>query len=481
MTFAGFIIPIAFISFTSCSQPAKYISDPEIHLAQQFSTRRVIMLADFGHEFALPYKTLVSVLSAWVQLAKEPTCEQRSLTLFLEEEEQVTSRIREYVTTGNLSLYLDYTLPSRSLEHLEFLADLRRIAQRIDSLNFTLPTSDRIALDIQGPEWMNVFNPSILDSSRQSGISYFINQRDSLTAINAITYLKAHPNNKALFFYGAAHLIKTTTVKNVSGELPADQKVGNYLACYLKKAFGDTAVLCVEQLSRIKMSRFLSDSPLVNFLVYSNDVPWNSQDVSDNDYQPTNFDAFILRNERPCPWHPLSQIFSTRIVDAAVQRIEQLSSHRSGDQGGKFYNQALQSFAFVSGDSLANTEKWKSHRGALTFQPIQRLKSVHFRQQLTRLYTESAAQRDKVLFFLGLGFPDSIWRSPSLSTLEWGALFDQVLPQTIFLNCIGIAMIGTPDERQAANKYLSDFSGKSFQEPDHYLKWWRAKYCSASY
>jgi len=439
------------------------------------------MLGDFGHEFALPYKTLVSVLSAWVQLAKEPTYEQRNLTLFLEEDEQVASRIREYVTTGNLDQYLDYILPSRSLEHLEFLANLRRIAQQIDSLNLTLPASNKIILDIQGPELMNSFNPVARDFSRQSGISYFINQRDSLTAINAITYLKAHPKNKALFFYGAAHLIKTTVVKNVGGEVPTDQSIGNYLAFYLKSAFGDTAVLSVQQLSRLKMSSFLSDAPPVNFLVYSNHVPWNSQDVSDNDSQPANFDAFILRNETLCPWHPLGQIFSTRIVDAAVQRIEQLSSHRSGDLGAKFYDQALQDFTFVSGDSTANTEKWKSQRGALSFHPIQRLKSSLLRQQLTRFYTESTVRRDKALFLMDLGFPDSIWRSPTLSTFEWNALFDQVLPQTIFLNCIGIAMIGTPDEHQAATKYLADYSGKSYREPDRYLKWWRARFYSVSY
>ena len=475
MKFHRFIYVIILILFAACSQPKKYISDPAKQLVQEFSNRRVVMLADFSHDFALPYKSLIGVLSAWVQMNQDPSYDQRNLTLFLEEDDQIAGLIREYIKTGNLDPFLNFVLPSTSLERLEFYADLRRISQHIDSLNVTLPASKRVTFDVQGPEPTNSFDSMVMDSSRESGISYFINQRDSLTSIRAITYLKAHPDRKALFFYGTAHLIKNTVSKNVGGDIPPEKSVGNYLAFYLKKEFGDNAVLSVNQLSRSRMSRFLSDAPEGTILMYSENVSWNTQFSSDNNLNPANFDSFILRNELLCPNHPLNQIFSTRTLDAAIRRLEQLNSHRSGAFGSKFYDQALQSLKFISGNSYTSVEQWKSWNGSKSFDPIQQLSSDRFRKQLSAYYTENSRRPEKMNYLISLG------SSQPLADHEWNSLFKEIIPQTVFLNCIGISIIGSRNERESANKYLIEFSGKNFQEPDRYLKWWRENYYRASY
>ena len=315
-----FLCAILMISWVACSQPSQYIPDPAKVLAQELTNRRVLMVADFSHEFALPYQSIVNILSEWIELARDPSFGSRNLTLFLEEDDQIASTVREYVETGRLDHFLDYALPSTSLERLEFYAHLRRCAQHIDSLNLFLPPPKRITFDIQGPEPVNIFDPTVLDSSMQAGVSYFINGRDSLTASRAITYLKAHPSHRALFFYGAAHLIKTTVAKNVGGAVPANQSLGNYLAFYLKKEFGDYEVLSVNQLSRTRMSASLSGAPAGTLLVKSQNVPWDTHVFSDNNFQPAYFDAFILRDELLCPSHPLSQIFSIRTIDGAKSR-----------------------------------------------------------------------------------------------------------------------------------------------------------------
>lgn len=481
MRFRSPLFVTTLISFVACHQPKQFIPDPQQHLTEELAHRRVIMVADFAHEYSLPYQTLVDILSVWVERTEDPSYQPRSLALFLEEDDQIASSVRDYVATGNLDPFLELALPSTTLERLEFYAELRRLTMRIDTLNLTLPVPNKVSFDIQGPDPVNAFDPILLDSSRQAGISYFINRRDSLTAIRAIKYLKAHPSSKALFFYGAAHLIKATVAKNVGGEAPADQSVGNYLAFYLKKEFGDAAVLSVNQLSRLKMSSYLSNAPLGDIFVYSGNTPWKSQVIRDNNLRPANFDAFILRDEDLCPWHPLSQVFSTRTIDASVRRLDQLAPHRSGSLASRFYNEALQALMFVSGDSLVTPEKWNSRPASFSFDPIQRLRSARFREQLTTYYMESNGRPDKIPYLRGLGFPESLARSQSLPRPDWNALLDQTIPQTIFLNCIGIALIGTPDERAVAKKYLSDFSGQRYQDADRYLKWWRAKYCSISY
>lgn len=481
MKFRRFTCAVVTFPLMACVQPKAYIPNPEKHLVQELSNRRVLMLADFYHELALPYQSMITVLSAWLQMAQDESFESRNLALFLEEDELIAGLIREYLKTGDLDPFLDFALPSTSLERLEFYADLRRLTQRIDSLNVTLPAGKAITLDIQGPEAVNSFDPMVLDSSNEFGVSYFINRRDSLSAIKAIAYLKGHPNQKAIFFYGAAHLIKNTVAKNVGGELPAEQSIGNYLAFYLKKEFGRNAVLSVNQVPRARMSNVLTDAPSGSIIINGENVPWKTDPITDNNLQPTNFDAFIVRDEVFCPTHPLSQIFSTRTVDACIRRLHLLGPHHSGALASRFYQEALQSLKLISGESFTDLEQWKSWRSSNSFEPIKRLRSVAFRRLLTVYYTENASRQDKMLFLVSLGFPMSLGSSQALSEADWNAMLDQTMPQIIFLNCIGMAMIGSPEERQAANNYLLQFSGNNYQEPDGYLKWWRKRYYSASY
>lgn len=42
-----------------------------------------------------------------------------------------------------------------------------------------------------------------------------------------------------------------------------------------------------------------------------------------------------------------------------------------------------------------------------------------------------------------------------------------------FTNSIGIYWIGYPDEKEKAKKYLMEYSGQDFDEPEKYLQWYR--------
>jgi hypothetical protein len=481
MRIVPLFVSMVLLPLVACSQPKSYIQNPGNQLVEELSSHRVVMLADFYHELAPSNRSFINFLNTWLERCRSESFESRKLVLFLEEDEQVAGYIRQYLKTGNLNPFLDFALPSTSLERLEFYADLKRIVEQIESINKTLPASKAVALDIQGPESINAFDPSMSDSSRQSGSMWFVNQRDSLTANNAIAYIKVHPEQKAVFFYGAAHLIKRTVVKNVGGDLPGGQSIGNYLAFYLKQEFGQNAVFTVNQLPRLRMSGSLENVPQGDLFFKSDDVPWNASKIADNNLMPTNFDAFILRDADYCPSHPLGQIFSARIVDACIQKLEQLGSHRTGALAGKYYEQALRALKFISSESFSDPDQWKTWRASHLLKPVDELQSKKFREALTAAYKGNRNQPGKLVFLLSLGFPQSLLGPPTPSDSSWDAQLDATIPQTVFLNCIGIAMIGSPPERLSARECLAQFSGERFDEPDMYLKWWRKKYHNATY
>ncbi len=60
-------------------------------------------------------------------------------------------------------------------------------------------------------------------------------------------------------------------------------------------------------------------------------------------------------------------------------------------------------------------------------------------------------------------------------------MFDQMFPQVIDLNSIGIFWIGDSLEQSKAKAHLIESSGKNFDDPGLYLKWWRKKYLDVDY
>ena len=466
-----------------CSERGLQTSNPEREIVHQLSRHRIVMLGDFAHEWPLSTQTLTTTLTTWLRMLEAGESDQGHLTVFLEEDNQVAGLLRQYLKTGDLHPLLDLLMPSTSLERLESYADLRGIATQIDSLNLFLPASKQIVFDVQGPEAFNVFNPMILDSSDRETRLFYVNQRDSLSAGNVIAYLQDHPDQKALMFYGVGHLIKNFVEKNYTGSLSAGEKSGHYLAYYLKKEFGEDGVFTISQIdhrhSPLQPGQF--DSSDVMFL--ADETPWSGKPQMNKDLAPDNFDAFIVRNQFHIPTHPLSHVFSRRVVAASIKRLEYLEPHQSGIFGSRFYTQALRTLEVLADTNFSTSKEWKSWFVEHPFEGLDHFRSQEFRDRLKeqcRRAIGTPEMGSRIGELISLGFDPRVG-SPTMTSGQWDTFFNEMWPQMVILNAIGVCWIGNQHEQERARTYLRQTTGKSFDSPGQFLKWWRKKFYSVSY
>ena len=435
------------------------------------------MLADFGHCQPLPYQSLISVLNSWLSMVRNQETDQNNLSLILEWDDEIVADINRYIKTGDLEELLDFWLPYSSLEMLEFFFDLRIISEEIIDINKT--SSEKVNFEILGGEVANLFGqPDQLKYSETEAVKAFVNERDSLSANKIISYLHANRAQKALIFYGSLHLIKNKVNKNITNVLNDEDSYGYYLAHYLKKEFGEDLVFTVHQTSiparEIESSQF-ADVRDENILVFSRNIPWEK-------LQPENYDAFIIRHEVFIPEHPLSLIFSRRIIEKDIEKMKFIYPYLPGFQAQRYYDMALNSLKFLTGKNLLTIEEWDNWYEENGFDGLARLNSEAFAREIFDDYYQNydkyiTRQR---LFMLGFGpaimSPNNIPDSTTWKEVIW----PDVLPKIIQLNAIGINWIGYPDEKAQAMEILLPVS----EERTHnskYLKYWRKGHYNATY
>lgn len=475
------VLICALLSLPACSQPRE--SDPQEEIVRQLSKRRIVMLGDFAHEFPLSNYGLITTLNTWLTMLDKGESDQRRLTLFLEDDGQVTELLRQYLKTGDLSPWLDFVLPGTSIERLEFYADLRAIALRIESMNSTLAASKKIMFDVQGPEAMNIFDPRILDLSARSSRLFFVRERDSLIANNVVTYLNGRADYKALIFYGNGHLIKNDVQKDMSGILTPDESKGKFLGYYLKTAFGDSAVFTINQIGRTRSQLKLDSFAGKDAYLLSSQVPWKDSHPDDNDIIPENFDAFIIRDGFIVQAHPLRYVFSKKVVEAAIRGLQFSEPHRSGAMGNRLFQQAMITLAFLADTNYSTTNQWTSWSASHQFEGSKRLQSGELRRVIAARSTRVLGTREFggiIDDLINMGF-DSRVGSPTMTPEEWNTHLTEQWSQIAVLNAIGALWIGDPAEQAAARTYLIQASGENLTEPSQYLKWWRKRYFDVSY
>ncbi len=490
MVMRQYLLPILVIALSSCNRQGQGIGNADEQVVRELSHRRIVMLADFGHEYPLPYYTLSSVLSTWLRMLENGETEENHLTLILEQDSSMANLLKQYLKTGDLNPWLDFILPSTSLERLEFYAGLRRLTLQIDSLNALWPVSRRITFDVFGAEEMNVFDPRVIDSLERSTAQYFVVRRDSISASRIAKYLEEHPGQKALVFYGDAHLMKNFVRKPFAEALPPEQQGGRFMGYYLKKEFGEDQAFTINQLERerspVEENKFNSD---VFFL--AKDVPWKNSIPARDEADPTNFDAFIVRTEKRIPGHPLSHVFSNRLISACIKRMEFLEPHVSGgldplvphltgEFAQRYYNEAASDLAFLCDTAFPSASGWKSwcatHRAAT----LDILLSDSFRNSMVGKYSHRQNSMRDFQNLIDLGFDPTRAPSRNMTPEDWNEFFDKMWPQVVALNSIGMVWVGESEEQAAAKRYLAQVGGRS-NDPAGYLKWWRRKFFDAAY
>ncbi|HVO75220.1 MAG TPA: hypothetical protein VMT35_14415 [Ignavibacteriaceae bacterium] len=439
------------------------------------------MLGDFAHGHPLPYISLIFLLDKWIDKVSRAESKNYNIALILEADTQEVAKLSEFIESGNWEPFIDYWLPYNTMEWLEFCAELRSLKLHIDSLNTNKHLPAKISFNIFGGEPYNNFDyPQSLQLSEEEGLKYFVQIRDSLSAKNIIEYLKNN-NRKAILFYGNLHLIKNYVSKNIAGALPDSESYGYYLAYYLKKEFGQDSVLTINQRfvneSTIKNSPFAAAKDS-NIFVYSKDIPWSN-------LRPENFDGYILRHEQPSPARSLSYIFSKNVITADIKRMQFINEYLPGYLAKGYYGKAEESLKLLTGKNYNSINQWSAWIKNNNYDGFLRLESNEFKNDIYKAYYEDSSDQKTKLMLLELGFGPGIMQQQLISKEEWENVWKEVLPQIKYLNEVGLLWIGTAEEKQKAERYLSAVVGgvkvEERLEPQDYLKLFRKHYWNVNY
>ena len=440
-------------------------------LLKELQARKIVMLADFGHEFPMPYQTIVSLLEKWLDELERGNNHFRRLTIVLERDESAQHNLQKFFAAGNPEFLFNVVSPRASIESLEFFWDLRTIRKRIASINARSPKQTRVDMDIFGAEdFGEASRENLWKASERDGLLWFVNRRDVLSAERIRKYLEAHSGRKMLVFYGGAHLQKGLVEKDLAGILTREEATGFYLVSYLKKFFGEDSVLSISQFQASIMDfqkePRKKDAEVDLFL-----SPSSLRKCPEYEFYPNLYDACIKRTDRVAPPHALGKIFSKRVVEWLIRNLEKLEPLKEGFLGARDHRKTKEALTFITQKDFTAAGEWRKWWNRSDFDPCHRLELPEFANQMFPLCADAImhGRVENKLQELGVELPST----PPFGKSWEKDIWPEVQKQIKLYNYIGLNLIGTPDEQRMAKAYLIKETGKDFSNPASYIKWWR--------
>lgn len=484
-------ILLLFFILTSCvisqTLERKYFTNPNSFIVNELAHKKIIMLGDFSHGNALPFKSMITLLDEWINKVKSHKSKDLNIALILEADSEIIYYLREYLSTGNWKPFIDYWLPFNTLEWCEFCADLRSIKLKIEEQNAFRGREDQIKFEIFGGETDNVFNnPKHLGNSKEDGFKFFINKRDSLTAENIIRYLERNKTQKALLFYGNAHLINNYVKKDVGRDnqfkvLTDSERKGYYLVHYLKEKYGDDSVLSINQL--IVPDHLMENTPFAaakdsNIFVLQQNIPWNNADQN-------KYDSYILHHEMITSNHLMSNVFSIKVIKADIKKMIFLEKYLPGELAKNYFNRAKESLELLTGLNYDSVSRWQGWIENNHYDGVSRLDSKEFEQELYDTYYRNPNDDKIKMKLYSLGFGQAITGKEMMSKSLWEKEWKSNLNNIKFINAIGLIWVGTDEEKLNAKNYLDSIikekqAGEN-SEQQSYLRFFRNYYMNLNY
>jgi len=459
----------------SCLSQNKTIYEPEKFIVDKLLNNHIVMLGEV-HNQPIMHNVLINTIKVWLDKSMKSS-EPANLTVILEEDSIFTHRLEDknFLMDSVINLLLPYDY----LENLEFFTDLKTLCFVIDSLN--LKRKNKIEFNIRGFE-SNEYPQK--ESGREIDL-WFVNQRDSLSGYSMISYIKKHPAENILIYYGGAHLIKDYVPKlDSASSLNYDETKGYYLAHYLAKTFGDDNVITIElcvSMNDDVFKDYFPDSTRSKIMVKRKDVPEKVfKFLIGLNVRPSisnRYNYFFFLSGEYMPNHQLCLIFSKTMIEKLQHFIFNLEQSEPTNKGRQSYFRMC--LFIISGkwfktsneiqDWLLNTHYDGLEQFSSDFLKIQLFKNLQFD-------TSSNSVTRRILN--NLGFLDFVLNNKfSPDSVQW---FNEIwVPETVnqlkCLNCIGIYWIGNEFEKAAAKKYLLEYTGMNYSNPDEYFIWYRHK------
>ena len=320
------VVCLAIVHPVNAVQEPTFTPEPFRHLSNEFQQRRVIALADFAHENAYPFQTVLQTLNHWLQ---DPNQAGHSLTLGLEADIALVNLIQAYISTGVWQPLSEYLLPFTSLERLEFYHDLRVFYLDLERLNAARDPALRMEFRLAGFEpisLLSYFNK--LNATGIADVQAALKGREKAIAQQVLGYVDEHPSERLLLFYGSDHLRKQPSKTSYLNRLFGDKENHYYIAHFLSARLGRQFFT----VAQAPYPRFLrgpghAERHLTgrDLFFKSSDVPWRMAQVN-----PADFDAVIfLHSEQIDEPHYLRFICSRRVYEQARNKMLLLESQRS--------------------------------------------------------------------------------------------------------------------------------------------------------
>jgi hypothetical protein len=453
-----------------------YYTNPDYHIAKELFTRRIVMLGDYGHSQPGPYHHVLNTLDNWLKICATKNKDVH-LTLILETEKEKTDEINKYIMTDDMSTLIDKFAPGFFLEDLEFYTQLRNFSRRLDSVNNS--RTNKLFFNIKGFEEVgNInFEKQALRSRRESEL-WFVNERDSTTAMGIINYINSKHDEQILMFYGTAHLHNGYLNKNLGfDDLTEKECMGYYLPYYLKKEFGNEKVITYFTLT--DLDDYIYNPALK--IVRGQDFITDPINLNLPDFQYNNLDYVMGCHGNYVVTIDAINIFSGYILKKIIENLNIYSHWLPGYKATTFYNRHLNAINLLTGNKFLDNNKVNDWFNRSSFDVSNRLYSNQFTDSLQKLFSDK--QKSYLINNILSKFGISAIDQRQLQNFEkWKVEnLPKILRQIIFTNSIGIFWFGYPDEKIKAKEYLKQFSGEDFQEPEKYLQWYRMKYYGFEY
>lgn len=471
-------IGVAFLAFASVFFYGsmflfrEYSTDPEGELLKVLSRNRVVMLADFEHSAALPYKSVIWLFDRWISAADANEVVPTRLTLVLEIDEKSEIDIRRYLHSGVLPGPRD--LAWHPLERLEFYDDLRMIEQKIILFNSRVPESRQLALDILGAEPPQDTKGAWTKMDSKESFEFYCRERDRLSANRVIDYAKSNPENKLVFFYGGAHLQRGLRNKDQWGLFPKETRNDYYLIHYVDEFFGRKNVFTVNQRDFPKDStpgytrvcKYLTGSiSTASVILYSTFFENLATRIT---YGGSFFDAIIVRRAPLAAPIPLAATPLREMVGVCLDRLAQLDS-ANGFQAKREKSYLLNCLQLTTGQKFTSGAEGKDwlHKGGSDFW----IESDAPLKKLSNFLLESTKEQ-KELYKTLFRFCDEDFKEPRHET---------TIKKLILISLIGTMWVGKDSERALARRLLIEETGYIGDTPGQYLVWLRKNQYDLSY
>lgn len=472
ISFLLLIVSIILISISnsSCTRERSIYEDPDRKIAELIFEKKIVMLADMGHHTMRSYSILLNVLFQWREAAKL-IGDNKSILLVMEKDSNDAKVINDFIANPNTdSLFYNF-YDSWNLDDIEFLITLREFKLSLDSIKEPL-----LKIDLRGFE--QVLDGDFYKLPEREGDLWFINSRDSITAMNLTNYITNNPEQNILIFYGGAHLQKGF-VEKPSKVLTVQEKMGYYLANYLKKEYGDENVLTISQM--MKDSNSLKFTPLEKYLGKEILAGKDSIPVSWDDANSDRYDMIAIRNLMPYPPHyRFNVLFSRKNIENATKRLEENEKLLPGFNAKFEYESILDILFLVTGIKFQNSTEaimWYSQN---SYDGIDRLKSDKFKEDLFNYYYEDPNNYIRKRRLNDLGFGPGVY-GKMIPKEEWRKFETELMNSIRFHNSVSIYLLGYPYEQIKAKEILVEFSGNDFPDAFQYLEWYRKEQYNLPY